>query len=266
MIRKIGLFLVMLGALSLSFHGQVASVAPLLGKPLGVVFALTFDLASLLALHAATSGGSKRVRRWSWVVLLHAGGTALGLNTWYALSTRKLPMLAAVAVGAGPVLLAWALSHLIALVLTERTSTTSAVTAADAGSASRTASEVIAEAVSVPMQMTVSSPTAPSAPPALDSTNRHIEHTNQPPTRAPAPAVDELVEQAERLERQALAISDGARGISYREATRRLRVRYPTARAAVDAARSRMTAIAPLPHERPDTASTRAGSTGSTAA
>jgi hypothetical protein len=50
-------------------------------------------------------------------VLVLAGGTAAGLNTWHALQAGELPPLGAVVVGIGPVLLAVVLSHLVALVL-----------------------------------------------------------------------------------------------------------------------------------------------------
>lgn len=119
MTRRVLLFAVMIGALALSFAGQVAAVAPLLGAPLGVVLALTHDVASLLALHEVVTTTRTAVRRWAWSVLLLAGGTALGLNTWHALDTGLLPEPAAVAVGAGPVVLAWLLSHLVALAGTD---------------------------------------------------------------------------------------------------------------------------------------------------
>jgi hypothetical protein len=54
---------------------------------------------------------------WAWAVLLLAGGTAAGLNTWHAVAAAALPAVWAVVVGIGPVLLAVVLSHLVALVL-----------------------------------------------------------------------------------------------------------------------------------------------------
>lgn len=51
---------------------------------------------------------------------------------------------------------------------------------------------------------------------------------------------DELIDRAERLERQYLSRSGGKRGLPFREAPRRLGVRYETARAALIAARARM--------------------------
>ena len=243
--RRFLLFAVMLGALSLSFNGQVSSVTVLLGQAFAVVFALTFDVASLLALHEVTNGdASRRVRRWAWLVLLQAGGTALGLNTWHALSTHTLPDLAAVAVGAGPVVLAWSLSHLIALVLTDKARADQ--TGRPAGTAPAGASRTAPATAGYPV------PAGWSAPVAGIST-RFLEPAGTPSASgvtgswvseaaglgSDSSGGDALVEQAARLERQALAESGGARGISYREAARRLRVRYPTARAALDAARSR---------------------------
>ncbi|WP_028924965.1 hypothetical protein [Pseudonocardia acaciae] len=240
-VRRLLLFAVMLGALSLSFHGQVASVAPQLGVPFAVVFAISYDVATLLALHEAmTPGVSGRVRRWAWTVLIQAGGTALGLNTWYGLSTGMLPSPVAVAVGAGPVMLAWSLSHLFALVLAERTGRTGST---GDGAASRTAS-----ADSHP------SPREQQPGPVLDApAARALPAPECPggvdgpvPVAASRGASDEdaLVDRAERLERQARAASGGKQGISYRAAAKRLRVRYGTARAALDAARSRLDADA----------------------
>ena len=57
------------------------------------------------------------MRRWAWAVLVLAGGTAAGLNTWHAVDAGELPPVWAVVVGIGPVLLAVVLSHLVALVL-----------------------------------------------------------------------------------------------------------------------------------------------------
>lgn len=119
-VRRVGLALVMVGALSVSVRGQVQAVEPLLGG-MSVVLALTNDLAALLALNELMSTHHRAVRRWAWAVLVLAGGTAAGLNTWHALEAGVLPALWAVVVGIGPVLLAIVLSHLIALVLTEVT-------------------------------------------------------------------------------------------------------------------------------------------------
>lgn len=115
--RKVGLFVVMIGALALSFYGQVSAVSPLLGTQMSVVFALTNDIASLLALNEVMNADNSSIRRWSWVVLFIAGGTALGLNTYHALLSATLPKIAAIAVGAGPVILAWTLSHVVALAM-----------------------------------------------------------------------------------------------------------------------------------------------------
>ena len=141
-VRTVGLALVMLGALSVSVRGQVEAVWPLLGWG-SIVLALTNDVAALLALNEVVSTSRADVRRWAWAVLLLAGGTAAGLNTWHALTARvdpatlvpsmspqelaaaggpplALPPVWAVVVGAGPVLLAMVLSHLMALASTEQ--------------------------------------------------------------------------------------------------------------------------------------------------
>ena len=115
-VRRSGLALVMVGALSVSVRGRVQAVEPLLGG-MSVVLALTNDLAALLALNELMSTQRRAVRRWAWAVLVLAGGTAAGLNTWHALEAGELPPLWAVVVGIGPVLLAVVLSHLVALVL-----------------------------------------------------------------------------------------------------------------------------------------------------
>lgn len=115
-VRRAGLALVMVGALSVSVRGQVEAVEPLLGG-MSIVLALTNDVAALLALNEVISTSRREVRRWAWAVLVLAGGTAAGLNTWHAIEQGSLPTLWAVVVGAGPVLLAMVLSHLVALVL-----------------------------------------------------------------------------------------------------------------------------------------------------
>ena len=115
-LRRAGLALVMVGALSVSVHGQVEAVTPLLGG-MSVVLALTNDLAALLALNELMATRCTEVRRWAWAVLVPAAGTAAGLNTWHAVRDGTLPPTWAVVVGIGPVLLAVVLSHLVALVL-----------------------------------------------------------------------------------------------------------------------------------------------------
>ncbi|MBW4717420.1 hypothetical protein [Saccharothrix obliqua] len=129
--RKAALFAVMTGALALTVNGEVRAVAPMLGVGFGVVLALVFAVSTLLALNYVIDG-SGPVRRWAWAVLLFAGGMELGLNTWHAVTSvalddqgrpllidggtvPALPLGAAVAVGAGPVLLAGLLSHLVSL-------------------------------------------------------------------------------------------------------------------------------------------------------
>ena len=91
-VRRSGLALVMVGALSVSVRGQVQAVEPLLGG-MSVVLALTNDLAALLALNELMSTQRRAVRRWAWAVLVLAGGTAAGLNTWHALEAGELPPL-----------------------------------------------------------------------------------------------------------------------------------------------------------------------------
>lgn len=115
-VRRAGLALVMVGALSVSVRGQVEAVEPLLGG-MSIVLALTNDVAALLALNEVIGTSRREVRRWAWAVLVLAGGTAAGLNTWHAIEQGSLPTLWAVVVGVGPVLLAMVLSHLVALVL-----------------------------------------------------------------------------------------------------------------------------------------------------
>src|SRR5258706_12551168 len=100
----------MVGALSVSVRGQVQAVQPLLG-PMSVVLALTNDLAALLALNELMSTRRSEVRRWAWAVLLLAGGTAAGLNTWHAVAAGALPAGWAGGVGIGPVLPAGVLPH-----------------------------------------------------------------------------------------------------------------------------------------------------------
>lgn len=114
--RVLGLVAVVTGAMVLSYRGQVSAVDPLLGPGLGSVLALTLDAATLLALHEVlVSGRGSSIRRWAWATLLFAGGISLGLNTWHALAAGNLPVPAGVAVGAGPVVLAGLVSHLLAL-------------------------------------------------------------------------------------------------------------------------------------------------------
>ncbi|WP_433868457.1 hypothetical protein [Saccharopolyspora sp. CA-218241] len=262
MIRKGLLFAVMLGALALSFAGQKHAVTPHLGAELAVVFALTNDLATLLALHEVTSATQTKTRRWAWAVLLLAGGTGLGLNTWDALRAGTLPAPAAVVVGAGPVVLAWVLSHLVALVLAERrgaatTEAGSAPAVAVAPTApatpERTAEAPMRAAAEPAREAAVSAPeSAPAADqePDPDRTPLHVVEAGsgerEALTAASEPAPDplpiDLIDRAERLERKRLTETGGKRGLAYREAPRRLGVRYETARAALDAARARMAA------------------------
>ncbi len=153
-VRRGGLALVMVGALSVSVRGQVQAVEPLLG-PMSVVLALTNDLAALLALNELMATRRPGVRRWAWAVLLLAGGTAAGLNTWHAVAAGALPPVWAVVVGIGPVLLAVVLSHLVALVLDD----------AGAATAPSPASDAAERAAARPAEPTTA---APAAAPAIE--------------------------------------------------------------------------------------------------
>lgn len=254
--RRAGLFVVMLGALSLSFAGQVDAVKPLLGRELAVVFAATNDVAALLALNEVLNPSAGRgVRGWAWVALILGGGTALVLNTWHAITAAVLPSPTALLVGAEPVVLAWVLSHVVALVLTNRRE-------ADPESASETTVEAVALATEGVSDGTVGLPSAeaagstpgvasvPAQPQSADDTATAPEETAEVAREAlPEPVrvvssdlPEDLIDRAEKAERKALERSGGKRGLSYREAPRRLGVRYATARAALDAARARMAA------------------------
>jgi hypothetical protein len=251
----------MLGGLSLSFSGQVEAVTPLLGAALSLVFAGTNDLAALLALNEVISGRTGSVRRWAWVALILSGGTALGLNTWHAVQSAVLPTPAAVLAGAEPVLLAWVLSHVVALVVADRrreadatasesTPTPTPVEPAPGGveTPRRPQEQAVSEAPGSSTQ-SVAAPAqpAPELAPATEqasSDQTPVEDEREAlPSAAGEPAESlpvELIDRAEKLDRKALADSGGKRGLSYRDAPRRLGVRYATARAALDAARARM--------------------------
>src|SRR6266511_560432 len=114
-LRRAALYGVVLGALVLSWSGQSATVAPLLGAGMAVAFAATVDLAAVLALHEAVSSPSAAVRGWAWSVLILAGGTSLSLNVYHAMHSGLLPGLVAIMVGAVPVLIAGLLSHVVAV-------------------------------------------------------------------------------------------------------------------------------------------------------
>jgi hypothetical protein len=160
-VRRGGLALVMVGALSVSVRGQVQAVEPLLG-PMSVVLALTNDLAALLALNELMATRRADVRRWAWAVLLLAGGTAAGLNTWHAVAAGALPPVWAVVVGIGPVLLAVVLSHLVALVLDETPA------AAEPAPAPAAAPSKPATTTAAPARRPAVQPT-PAAAPAVES-------------------------------------------------------------------------------------------------
>jgi hypothetical protein len=123
-VRKVGLFAVMTGALGLTVGGEVQAVWPLLGTQMAIVLALVFALSTLLALHEVTIAQTLTARVWAWMVLVLAGGMELGLNTWHALLVGNLPTPAAIAVGAGPVVLAGLLSHLLTLSVSEQSAPT----------------------------------------------------------------------------------------------------------------------------------------------
>ena len=191
-VRRVGLAVVMIGALSVSVRGQVEAVEPLLGG-MSVVLALTNDLAALLALNELMSTQRRDVRRWAWAVLVLAGGTAAGLNTWHALEAGKLPELWAVVVGIGPVLLAVVLSHLVALVLNDGP-------APDARAAQ------------------------PAAPPANDR-SLEPEHVTARPETAPAPAAVIESSRAAQAPTEALSGPGVHHGMSVVPAPRELPIR-----------------------------------------
>lgn len=169
-VRRGGLALVMVGALSVSVRGQVEAVAPLLGG-MSVVLALTNDLAALLALNEVMSTRRRQVRRWAWAVLVLAGGTAAGLNTWHALQADTLPPLWAVVVGIGPVLLAVVLSHLVALVLNDAPAEDAPMVPPLARVGART--EPVAPAPAVPASAVESPPPAQLPAPGLGGPGAH---------------------------------------------------------------------------------------------
>ena len=201
-VRRGALALVMVGALSVSVGGQVAAVEPLLGG-MSIVLALTNDLAALLALNEVTSTRRADVRRWAWAVLVLAGGTAAGLNTWHAVESGELPTPWAVVVGIGPVLLAVVLSHLVALVLSEGPAPApqthpqagDAVAETPAPAAPAAVVERSGEATAIE-----SSQAGQVRPDALTGPGVHHGLTVVPATRAlPAPAADDdEPEQGER--------------------------------------------------------------------
>ncbi|MGH3099273.1 MAG: hypothetical protein ACRDMV_25110 [Streptosporangiales bacterium] len=106
---------VMGGAMALSYAGIAAAVQPAAGA-LRPVYPLVLDGAALMGLYEVLSARrSRTARAWAWGVLLIAGSTSVGLNTWHALSEAGLPVPVAVAYGTVPVLLAYGLSHLVAI-------------------------------------------------------------------------------------------------------------------------------------------------------
>lgn len=255
-VRRPGLLVVMLGALSLSFSGQREAVTPLLGSQMAVVFAATNDLAALLALNELVTGRTRGIRVWAWVAMILAGGTALGLNTWHAIQVGVLPGPVSLVTGAEPVILAWVLSHVVALVVTHRREASGTASRVESSAAPDSAvsgestvspdgSVDAATAAVVPARGDASSPAQPALPdantPASTSGDVHSDAVLPDGAEDPASTLPaQLIDRAERAERQALDASDGKRGLSYREAQRRLGVRYDTARTALNAARNRM--------------------------
>lgn len=238
--RKLGFFTVMLGALVLSFTGQVRSVTPLFGQELGVVYAAVNDIAAVLAFNEATAAGATAsVRRWAWAVLFLSGVPVLGMNTWHALTVGALPHPAAIAAGAGPVLLAWVLSQLISRVQTQQASR--AETAGD-GSAPGSTAEPVSHAGHEPSTPAAAEPTRRDESTDSGSTRtQNLPTLRQHGTGAEREANDgaaDLIDRAERIERQELA--ETGKPISYRQAARRLGVRFDAAKAALQAARRRM--------------------------
>lgn len=116
-VRRLMLFAVVLGVMVVSINGQIQATQPLLGEHLAALFAVTLDMASLIALNEVLSADRGPVRRWGWLALALAAGLSVGLNVWHAVNSGTLPLPAAIAVGAGPVALTGVLSHLLALSL-----------------------------------------------------------------------------------------------------------------------------------------------------
>ncbi|RCW38471.1 hypothetical protein DFQ14_12214 [Halopolyspora algeriensis] len=211
MIRRIGLFAVTIGALALSFNGQVAAVAPLLGDGFAVVFALTFDLGTLLALHEVTSAAVAATRRWSWVALFLAGGTALGLNTWHALESGLLPAPAAVAVGAGPVVLAWVLSHMVALTLAEQPASVSTESTEPGPETSGEPVEALPK-MPEPAPVPPEPEALPEPEPLASEAVPEVPEAEVQPETAPDVEADDPREQARELLRSGEVISGKALG------------------------------------------------------
>ncbi|WNV83240.1 hypothetical protein [Umezawaea sp. Da 62-37] len=168
-IRKLGLFAVMSGALGLTVGGEVKAVEPLLGQWMSVVLALVFALSTLLALHEVAVAQSRTAKVWAWMVLVLAGGMELGLNTWHALLVGNLPAPAAVAVGAGPVVLAGLLSHLLTLSVSEQHAPAPVPAVPVAVSVPQTVTQVPAPRVEPvrPTRTAVAEPAEPVRPAAL---------------------------------------------------------------------------------------------------
>lgn len=123
---------VTMGFLALSFDGQVAFTEPFKGRAMAVVFAATYDLATIIALSLVLSAKARQVRVWAWAVLIQAGTTSLVLNTADAVHAGAgLPL--ALLIGAGPAVLAWVVSHLVALSLTTGPAATRIAPAAGVG-------------------------------------------------------------------------------------------------------------------------------------
>lgn len=121
MVRRVLLFAVVLGVMSVSIHGQVTVTESLLGTGFAITLAVVLDVGALLALNEVLTTRAAEVRRWGWTALLLAAGLSVGLNVWHAVHSGQLPLVAAVAVGAIPVVLAGVLSHLLAVALAAET-------------------------------------------------------------------------------------------------------------------------------------------------
>jgi hypothetical protein len=188
-VRRGGLVLVMVGALSVSVRGQVQAVEPLLGG-MSVVLALTNDLAALLALNKLMSTQRRAVGRGRG--RCSPGGTAAGLNTGHAVAAGELPPPWAVVVGISPVLLAVVLSHLVALVLDDAPEQPLAGEAGSAGDP--TAADVpvprtvdLAAAAATRAWGKESSRAAPAPPAALSGSGIHHGLAVVPAGELPTP-------------------------------------------------------------------------------
>lgn len=142
--RRLGVYAVTLGVMGLSFTHIADMVEPIAGQAGKYVFAATIDGSALLMLHDALTSRN-RIKRWAWSVVAIAGGISLYLNVsnayakldqHHAEQARKTghalrpgqdrpwqDHALAWTFGAGPVILAGILTHVIGLRHAERNTT-----------------------------------------------------------------------------------------------------------------------------------------------